>query len=69
MNKLRKIENHVRRHREKYLLAVGVVIIIVLYHKKEYWHNNAKELGHEIVKMEDFMNSHDVLIDFLNHDI
>jgi hypothetical protein len=66
-NKLRKVGSHFHRNRGKYLVALGVVSSILLYEKKEYWHNNAKELGQGFSDAEDFIDVHGLFNEYADY--
>jgi hypothetical protein len=67
MNKLRKIRNHFYHHRAKYILTLSVIALVVLYQRKEYWHNNAKTLGHDLNDAEDFVDIHNLFDNYTEY--
>jgi hypothetical protein len=55
MNRLRKIGNHFRRHRGKYIVSVAAILIVVLYAQKKESEKLTKELLDDIFELDRFV--------------
>jgi hypothetical protein len=58
MNKLRKIGSHFNRSRERYLLALAVAVLILMYQEKEAWRYVAMDSVDEIHELGAILEEH-----------